>query len=124
RHAGRWVQGARPGNEPGDVAAFEHTGSAAPGDSGDPILAVKDLSRVFGGVEALSNISLRFEEGMIHGLIGPNGAGKTTFINLVTGLSSPSSGQIIWQGREIQGRPPHVIARAGLARTYQSIHLF
>jgi ABC-type branched-subunit amino acid transport system ATPase component len=57
-------------------------------------------------------------------LIGPNGAGKTTFINLVSGLSSPSSGQIIWQGREIQRRPPHFIARAGLARTYQSIHLF
>ncbi len=89
-----------------------------------PLLSVHGLSRVFGGVEALRDVSLRFDEGSIHGLIGPNGAGKTTFINLVSGLSSPSAGRIVWQGREIQGRPAHVIAKAGIARTYQGIRLF
>jgi len=121
-HAGR---GARPGAQSGDVPPVERAGPVAPSAWGEtPLLAVRDLSRVFGGVEALRDVSLRLEEGRIYGLIGPNGAGKTTFINLVSGLDSPSSGRIIWQGREIQGRPPHRIARAGLARTYQSMRLF
>ena len=92
--------------------------------SGASLLEVRGLSKGFGGVDALSGLSLRFAEGLIHGLIGPNGAGKTTFINLVSGLASPSSGEIVWRGRPIHGHPPHAIARAGLARTYQSIRLF
>jgi branched-chain amino acid transport system permease protein len=98
--------------------------SSPPGDSGVPFLDVRDLARVFGGIEALGGVNLRFDEGRIYGLIGPNGAGKTTFINLVSGIDTPSSGSITWQGREIQGRRPHEIARAGIARTYQGIRLF
>ncbi len=98
--------------------------SSPTGDSGVPFLAVRDLTRVFGGIEALGGVSLRFDEGRIYGLIGPNGAGKTTFINLVSGIDTPSSGTITWQGQEIQGRRAHEIARAGIARTYQGIRLF
>ena len=94
------------------------------GTAAEPLLEVRDLSKAFGGVDALRGVSLRFEAGHIHGLIGPNGAGKTTFINLVSGLASPSSGEILWQGSRIHGRPPHLIARAGLARTFQGIRLF
>jgi branched-chain amino acid transport system permease protein len=89
-----------------------------------PLLDVRSLTRVFGGVEALRGVSLQCEEGRIYGLIGPNGAGKSTLINLVSGLDAPSSGSISWRGREIQGRRPHEIARAGIGRTWQGIRLF
>jgi branched-chain amino acid transport system permease protein len=125
---GRGVGGPSAGEAAGaagDVPGLERPGAVAPAVRGEAsLLVVHNLTRVFGGVEALSGVSLRFEEGHIHGLIGPNGAGKTTFINLVSGLASPSAGRIVWQGREIQGRPPHLIARSGIARTYQSIRLF
>jgi len=100
------------------------TPSSPAGQPGIPFLDVVALTRDFGGIEALGGVSLRFDEGRIHGLIGPNGAGKTTFINLVSGIDTPSSGTIIWQGKEIQGRRSHEIARAGIARTYQGIRLF
>jgi len=97
---------------------------AATGTGPQDFLSVHELTRVFGGVEALRNVSLQFEKGRIHGLIGPNGAGKTTFINLVSGLVTPTSGGIMWQGKAIHGHRAHQIARAGIARTYQSIRLF
>jgi ABC-type branched-subunit amino acid transport system ATPase component len=75
-------------------------------------------------VQALSSLSFVLEEGRIYGLIGPNGAGKTTLINLISGLMPPSSGTILWLGREIQGRRAHRIAMSGIARTYQNIQLF
>ena len=110
---------AEGGSLPGVEAA------ARSGGGGDgALLEVRGLAKVFGGVDALSGLSLRFAEGSIHGLIGPNGAGKTTFIDLVSGLASPTAGEIVWRGRMIQDRPPHAIARAGLARTYQGIRLF
>ncbi len=90
----------------------------------NPLLSLDGVTRSFGGLEALSGVSFDVEEGRIYGLIGPNGSGKTTLVNLVSGLDSPSAGRIVWQGREIQRRPAHLIARAAIGRTYQNIQLF
>ena len=79
---------------------------------------------MFGGLEALADVRMTLAEGRIYGLIGPNGPGKTTLINLVSGLIPPSSGKVVWLGRELQGRPAHEAARAGIARTFQNIQLF
>jgi branched-chain amino acid transport system permease protein len=89
-----------------------------------PMLAVEGLSRSFGGVAALCDVSFAIERGQVIGLIGPNGAGKTTLINTVSGIFPPSSGKIKWEGREIQGRAAHRIASGGIARSYQNIQLF
>jgi branched-chain amino acid transport system permease protein len=89
-----------------------------------PMLSVKNLSRSFGGVAALSALSFDLERGQILGLIGPNGAGKTTLINTVSGIFPPTSGRIEWEGREIQGKSAHLIAKDGIARSYQNIQLF
>ena len=78
----------------------------------------------YGGVDALRSVTLTVERGRVLGLIGPNGAGKTTLVNATTGLASLSSGTISLDGRRIDGLPPHRIARAGIARTYQNIRLF
>jgi len=123
-HAGRGHAEAARGAIPPVEHFHAKQGLSARGTSAGPFLAVRDLTRVFGGVEALGGVSLRFDESRIHGLIGPNGAGKTTFINLVSGLVLPSSGSIVWRGSEIQGQGPHLVARAGIARTYQSMRLF
>ncbi|MGD0726809.1 MAG: branched-chain amino acid ABC transporter ATP-binding protein/permease [Spirochaetia bacterium] len=107
---------------PGDPA---FPGLAARGSPAEnPFLILDDVTRSFGGLEALSRVSFDVEEGRIYGLIGPNGSGKTTLVNLVSGLDAPSTGRIVWQGREIQRRPAHLIARAGIGRTYQNIQLF
>ena len=95
-------------------------GSAA----GEPLLALAHVSRPFGGVAALADVSFDVERGRIYGLIGPNGAGKTTLINVVSGIIPPGSGRIMWQGRETQGMAAHRVAKAGIARTYQNIQLF
>jgi len=100
-------------------------GLAARGSSaGAPMLVLDGVTRSFGGLEALSRVSFDVEEGRIYGLIGPNGSGKTTLVNLVSGLDGPSAGRILWQGTEIQRRPAHLVARAGIGRTYQNIQLF
>jgi ABC-type branched-subunit amino acid transport system ATPase component len=78
----------------------------------------------YGGVRALSDVSLRVLGGTVVGLIGPNGAGKTTFINAVTGIAQPNAGAIRLDGKRIDGRSQHRVARAGIARTYQNIRLF
>jgi branched-chain amino acid transport system permease protein len=97
---------------------------AEPDAATGPMLSVKELSRSFGGVAALSELSFDLERGQILGLIGPNGAGKTTLINTVSGIFPPTSGTIMWEGREIQGRSAHRIAKGGIARSYQNIQLF
>ncbi len=123
----------RPRGEPrrpGATAAFGSDEDIPPPDTDSKgeaeccLLELQRLGRSFGGVEALSDVSLQIREGGVYGLIGPNGAGKTTLMNLVTGLISPSSGRILWRGREIQAMAPHRIARLGIARTYQNIQLF
>ena len=88
------------------------------------LLEIKDISISFAGLKAIDTLSLRVEEGEIHGIIGPNGAGKTTLFNCITGVYKPQSGNILWQGVSICGQKPHKIARAGIARTFQTIRLF
>ncbi|MDM9379363.1 ABC transporter ATP-binding protein [Chlorogloeopsis sp. ULAP01] len=88
------------------------------------ILDAKSLTRRFGGLVAVNNVSFTVNKHEIFGLIGPNGAGKTTLFNLITGLIPPSSGQLIYQNKEISKRRPHEIASLGIARTFQNIRLF
>lgn len=88
------------------------------------LLRVENLTRRFGGVVAVDDVSFGVGAGEIVGLIGPNGAGKTTAINLLTGLLSPTSGLIEFDGRRLDGLAAHQIAAAGVARTYQNIRLF
>jgi branched-chain amino acid transport system ATP-binding protein len=88
------------------------------------VLAATQLSVRFGGVHALSGVDLAVAEGELVGLIGPNGAGKTTVFNLLSGVLSPDAGRIFWRGSDVTDRPTHVIARLGLARTFQNIRLF
>lgn len=84
-----------------------------------PILQVQDLTKDFGGLRAVNHCSFAVQPGAVTGLIGPNGAGKTTLFNLITGFLNPGGGAIYFQGRRIDGLPPHEIARRGLLRTFQ-----
>ncbi len=88
------------------------------------MLEVHGLSKSFGGVQALADVSFEVGEGEIVGLIGPNGAGKTTCFNLINGLLPPTAGGIMLSGREVAALPPYARARLGLARTFQNIQLF
>jgi ABC-type branched-subunit amino acid transport system ATPase component len=89
-----------------------------------PLLRLESISRSFGGILAVSDVSMDIPAGAILGLIGPNGAGKTTVINLITGLLRPGTGAIRLNGDPIQSWPTHRIAAAGVTRTFQSIRLF
>ncbi|HEY7246495.1 MAG TPA: ABC transporter ATP-binding protein [Xanthobacteraceae bacterium] len=88
------------------------------------LLEVVELSKRFGGLTALSNVSLSIAAGEIVGIFGPNGSGKTTLINLIAGILAPSAGRILWKTAEIQGRSPHAIAAAGVVKTFQNPQLF
>jgi branched-chain amino acid transport system permease protein len=88
------------------------------------MLALTSVSRAFGGVRAVDDVSFSLEKGEVHGLIGPNGAGKTTLLNLVSGLLQPTGGRIELDGARIDRLPAHRIAGLGIARTYQNIRLF
>ena len=89
-----------------------------------PLLAVRDVSVVFGGIIALNGVSFDMHQGQILGLIGPNGAGKTTLFNCLSRLYQPSSGDILMEGVSILKRPPHRIAEIGIGRTFQNVALF
>ncbi|WP_152047528.1 ABC transporter ATP-binding protein [Aureimonas psammosilenae] len=84
------------------------------------MLCVHDLTMRFGKLVALDAASFDVQEATIHGIIGPNGSGKTTFFNLVTGFLKPTAGKVTWQGRTVSGLPPHLVSRAGVARTFQN----
>lgn len=88
------------------------------------ILEIEGLSKSFGGVKAVSDLSFELEEGEILGLIGPNGAGKTTVFNLIAGVISPDSGSIKFEGGGLIGLPPYKIRRKGIAKTYQAPQIF
>lgn len=88
------------------------------------MLEVKEITCVFGGLIALDKVSFAIRQGEITGVIGPNGAGKTTLFNIVSGIYSRTSGQILLNGRDISGLPPDQLARLGLVRTFQNIELF
>jgi branched-chain amino acid transport system ATP-binding protein len=89
-----------------------------------PLFTITGLTHRFGGLCAVSDFSLRMERGELVGLIGPNGAGKTTVFNLISGIYKPDAGEIILNGENIAGLPPHAINRRGVARTFQNIRLF
>lgn len=91
------------------------------------VLKVNNLSRSFGGIKAVSGINMDIKKGEIIGLIGPNGAGKTTFFNLLTGIYSPSEGDIVYNFQNeisIKNKKPYAIAASGISRTFQNIRLF
>ena len=88
------------------------------------LLEVQNLTMQFGGVTALSDVSLRIDKGEILGLIGPNGAGKTTLFNVVTGVYTPTSGTVTFNGQSIVGKKRFEITKGGIARTFQNIRLF
>jgi branched-chain amino acid transport system ATP-binding protein len=88
------------------------------------VLAARQISKRFGGVQALHEVSFGIAAGEIYGLIGPNGAGKTTLFNLLTGIYRPDDGAFAFDGRDITGLTPDRIAAAGIARTFQNIRLF
>jgi branched-chain amino acid transport system ATP-binding protein len=89
-----------------------------------PLLEVKNISRRFGGLQAVKDVSFTVQQGCIKAVIGPNGAGKTTLFNLLSGFLAPDSGEIFYRDAPIQGKRPHEIAGRGLSRTFQHIRLF
>ena len=91
---------------------------------GEVLLQAEGLSKRFGGLQALSEVSFSIRKGDIYGLIGPNGAGKTTLFNVMTGLYIPESGRCTFAGHNLTDCKPHQIAEAGFARTFQNIRLF
>ena len=86
-----------------------------------PIFAVENLSKSFGGLQAIVDLSFAIEERTINSLIGPNGAGKTTAFSLITGFLKPDSGKVLFQGRDITGLPPFQIVHLGIVRTFQDV---
>lgn len=88
------------------------------------LLTVAGVSKRYGGVQALKDVSLSVQAGEIHGLIGPNGAGKTTFFNMITGMAPADEGQFTLEGRRYKPTAVHEVAKAGIARTFQNIRLF
>jgi branched-chain amino acid transport system ATP-binding protein len=92
--------------------------------SDQAILDIAGVSKRFGGLQALSDVSVRIMKGQIYGLIGPNGAGKTTFFNVITGLYEPDTGTFKLAGKPYSPSAPHEVAKAGIARTFQNIRLF
>ena len=92
--------------------------------SATPILEVRNVSRFFGKFQALNNVSVRFRTGELTAIIGPNGAGKSTFFNVISGGVPPSSGQVLFEGRDITGMAPHQFARTGIAKSFQITNVF
>ncbi|HEY3962472.1 MAG TPA: ABC transporter ATP-binding protein [Gaiellaceae bacterium] len=89
-----------------------------------PLLAVQNVTRRFGGIVAIDDVSLDVAQGQIVDLIGPNGAGKTTLFNVITRLYRPDAGRLEFDGRSLLHTPPHRIVRRGIARTFQNVELF
>jgi branched-chain amino acid transport system ATP-binding protein len=100
------------------------TATKAPSTTAPYVLEARGMTRRFGGLVAVNNVSFGVRQGEIFGLIGPNGAGKTTLFNLITGLTPPSAGRLLFHGRDITGLRPHRIAAQGIARTFQNVRLF
>jgi branched-chain amino acid transport system ATP-binding protein len=92
--------------------------------SAEQLLVVDDVSLNFGGIKALSQVSLQAERGRITAVIGPNGAGKTSLLNVISGLYHPSAGRVVYDGIDLLSRPAHSRAGLGIARTFQNIALF
>jgi len=109
------------------VSAVDESGQAAapaPSADGDTILSTTGITKIFGGLVAVEDVSFEIPRGRIVSIIGPNGAGKTTFFNMLTGLYKPTFGRIEFDGRDITARRPDRIMAMGVARTFQNIRLF
>ncbi|MFP3920094.1 MAG: ABC transporter ATP-binding protein [Dichotomicrobium sp.] len=90
----------------------------------DAVLSCEDVSRWFGGLQALKNVSIGIRSGEIYGLVGPNGSGKTTLVNAITGFYPPQTGRIRFETHQLERVPPHRVAALGIARTFQNVALF
>lgn len=88
------------------------------------VLEVKNITKKFGGIQALTDVSFQVEKGEVFGLIGPNGAGKTTMFNLITSMFPATSGEIVFSGQTLTGLKPYQITKIGVCRTFQNIRLF
>ena len=88
------------------------------------LLEARNIVKRFGGLTALSDVSVAIREGEIYGLIGPNGAGKTTLFNVLTGLYAPEEGEFEFAGHSLRGQKPYRVVECGIARTFQNIRLF
>lgn len=93
-------------------------------DSAEYLLDIRNLTKSFGGLTAVRNLSFKVRRGQIKAIIGPNGAGKTTVFNMVSGLLQPSQGERLFKGVPIEGRLPHEIAALGISRTFQNVLIF
>jgi branched-chain amino acid transport system ATP-binding protein len=116
RSAGRW------GNA--DDAVSTIVSGHTPAESGDTLLAVSAVSKHFGGVRAVQDMSLEVRGGGLTSIIGPNGAGKTSLLNIISGFYRPDTGSVSFEGRDVTGIRPSGIAALGIARTFQNIALF
>ncbi len=90
----------------------------------DVLLEITALSRQFGGLRAVDDVTAEIRQGELVGLIGPNGAGKTTLFNLISGFTPPSSGSVVFRGQNLAGMKPHQVSRLGMARTFQNLRIF
>ncbi|MGE5548006.1 MAG: ABC transporter ATP-binding protein [Solirubrobacterales bacterium] len=88
------------------------------------VLEARNLTKAFGGLVAVNNVNLRFLERQTHAILGPNGAGKSTLVNLLTAHIPPSGGTIMFRGRDITGRPAHMMPKLGIGRSYQKTNIF
>jgi branched-chain amino acid transport system ATP-binding protein len=100
------------------------TPEPAPANGGGALLDASNISKVFGGLVAVNDISFTVPQRAIVSLIGPNGAGKTTFFNCMTGLYRPTTGRVVFNGKDITAKRPDIVTKAGVARTFQNIKLF
>jgi len=98
--------------------------SLSPNGSGPPVLEIKGMTKTFGGLVAVDDVSMNVRKGAIHAIIGPNGAGKTTLFNLVTGLMKPDAGQVLLEGDDITGKAPWRLVKRGMGRSFQQPNLF
>src|SRR5450756_3233700 len=89
-----------------------------------PILSLQSVSKRFGGLTAVDEVSFDVPKGEVFSLIGPNGAGKTTLFNCITGMHVPTAGRVVFEGRDVAGTKPYKTAQKGIARTFQNIRLF